>query len=186
MPVTAIRIHVTTLYICVSLLQISVESYSTRGQRPYFKRRGISTGQGEVSALCGWDVRPITNVFVPPARYDFTNPSILGFVKSYLAELALRLDIWFLLSRIVYQVYFYYTNLQCLPSLQPTMSLDFLQCRITSSFFMVALCNRADHYIFILFLSSSSFFFFFSSLNLSGWRLDVYHTLAHGVALVRI
>jgi len=28
-------------------------------------------------------------------------------------------------------------------------------------FFMVALCNRADHYIFILFLSSSSFFFFF-------------------------
>jgi len=27
--------------------------------------------------------------------------------------------------------------------------------------FMVALCNRADHYIFILFLSSSSFFFFF-------------------------
>ena len=54
---------------------------------------------------------------------------------------------------------------------------------------MVALCNRADHYIFILFLllllllSSSSFF---SSPNLSGRRLDVYHTLAHGVALVRI
>jgi len=48
---------------------------------------------------------------------------------------------------------------------------------------MVALCNRADHYIFILFLSS---FFFFSSPNLSGRRLDVYHTLAHGVALVRI
>ena len=46
---------------------------------------------------------------------------------------------------------------------------------------MVALCNRADHYIFILFLSSFS-----SSPNLSGRRLDVYHTLAHGVALVRI
>ena len=27
--------------------------------------------------------------------------------------------------------------------------------------FMVALCNRADHYIFILFLLSSSFFFLF-------------------------
>ena len=58
-------------------------------------------------------------------------------------------------------------------------------------FFMVAICNRADHYIFILFLSSFfllSFFFlsFFSSPNLSGRRLDVYHTLAHGVALVRI
>ena len=48
---------------------------------------------------------------------------------------------------------------------------------------MVALCNRADHNIFMLFLS---FFFFFSSPNLSGRRLDVYHTLAHGVALVRI
>jgi len=51
---------------------------------------------------------------------------------------------------------------------------------------MVALCNRADHYIFTLFLS---FFFlssFFSSPNLSGRRLDVYHSSAHGVALVQI
>ena len=30
----------------------------------------------------------------------------------------------------------------------------------SSRLFMVALCNRADHYIFILFLSSSSFSFF--------------------------
>jgi len=50
---------------------------------------------------------------------------------------------------------------------------------------MVALCNRADHYIFILFLLSF-FFFFFSSPNLSGRRLDVRHTSTHGVALVRI
>ena len=35
---------------------------------------------------------------------------------------------------------------------------------------------------FFLLLSS----FFFSSPNLSGLKLDVYHTLAHGVALVRI
>jgi len=49
--------------------------------------------------------------------------------------------------------------------------------------FMVALCNRADHYIFILFLLSS---FFISSPNLSGRRLDVYHASTHGVALVRI
>ena len=48
---------------------------------------------------------------------------------------------------------------------------------------MVALCNRADHNIFMLFLLLSSFF---SSPNLSGRRLDVYHTLACGVALVRI
>jgi len=62
-------------------------------------------------------------------------------------------------------------------------------------FFMVALCNRADHmyfhpvvcsFFFSFYLSSSFFFFFFSSPTLSGRRLDVYHTLAHGVALVRI
>jgi len=49
--------------------------------------------------------------------------------------------------------------------------------------FMVALCNRADHYIFELWFLS---FFFFSSPNLSGRRLDVYHISTHGVALVRI
>ena len=49
------------------------------------------------------------------------------------------------------------------------------------------LCNGAGHYIFFpvvsfyLLLSS-----FFSSPNLSGRRFDVYHTLTHGVALVRI
>jgi len=50
---------------------------------------------------------------------------------------------------------------------------------------MVALCNRADHYIFILwFLLLSSSSSCFSSPNLSGRRLDVYHTSTHGVALV--
>ena len=48
---------------------------------------------------------------------------------------------------------------------------------------MVALCNRADHYIFALWFLS---FFFLSSPNVSGRRLDVYHTSTHGVALVRI
>ena len=46
---------------------------------------------------------------------------------------------------------------------------------------MVALCNRADHYI----LHCGYFFLsFFSSPNLSRRRLDVYHTSTHGVALV--
>jgi len=74
------------------------------------------------------------------------------------------------------------------------VSHNFTSCLIRRRTFgltvlvMVALCNRADHNIFRLFLLSSSsfFFFFFSSPNLSGRRLDVYHTLAHGVALVRI
>jgi len=50
---------------------------------------------------------------------------------------------------------------------------------------MVALWNRADHYIFalwfLLLLSS-----FFSSPNLSRRRLDVCHTSTHDVALVQI
>jgi len=49
---------------------------------------------------------------------------------------------------------------------------------------MVALCNRADHYVFMLWIVLLSSFF--PSPNLSGRRLDVYHTLAHVVALVRI
>jgi len=49
---------------------------------------------------------------------------------------------------------------------------------------MTALCNMAGHYIFALwFLLLSSLF---SSPNLSRRRLDVYRTLTHGVALVRI
>jgi len=54
---------------------------------------------------------------------------------------------------------------------------------------MAALCNRSGHYIFALWFLSIfylSIFFLFSSPNLSVRRLDVYHTLTHGVALVRI
>jgi len=47
---------------------------------------------------------------------------------------------------------------------------------------MAALHSRCGHYIFVCPVS----FFFFSSPNLSGRRLDVYHTSTHGVALVRI
>jgi len=49
-------------------------------------------------------------------------------------------------------------------------------------FVMAALWNRAGHYIFALWFLSS---LFYSSPNLSGRRLDVYHTSTHGVALVR-
>ena len=52
---------------------------------------------------------------------------------------------------------------------------------------MAALCNSGA----IIFLPCNfylllSIFYLFSSPNLSGRRLDVYHTLTHGVALVRI
>jgi len=47
--------------------------------------------------------------------------------------------------------------------------------------------RQGDHYVghWPTFLVLS-IFFFFSSPNLSGHRLDVYHTSTHGVALVRI
>jgi len=51
---------------------------------------------------------------------------------------------------------------------------------------LAALWNRAGHYIFPVISIYRSIFFFFSSPNLSGRRLDVYHTSTHGVALVRI
>ena len=51
--------------------------------------------------------------------------------------------------------------------------------------FMVAICNRADHYIFMLWFVLL-LLLFFSSPNLSRRRLDVCHTSTHGVALVRI
>jgi len=53
-----------------------------------------------------------------------------------------------------------------------------------ASFIMVALWNRADHYIFMLWFLSS--IYLFSSPDLSGRALDVYHTSTHGVALVQI
>jgi len=49
---------------------------------------------------------------------------------------------------------------------------------------MAALCNRAGHYIFALWFLLLSFFI--SLPNLSGRRLNVYHTSTQGVALVRI
>ena len=42
----------------------------------------------------------------------------------------------------------------------PRVVSSFHRLGLHAEFFMVALCNRADHYIFILFLLSSSFFFF--------------------------
>ena len=67
-------------------------------------------------------------------------------------------------------------------------------------FVTVALWNRAGHYIFVLFIAalcnrgplyfcpviSIVFYLFFLAYNLSGHRLDLYHTSTHGVALVRI
>jgi len=63
-------------------------------------------------------------------------------------------------------------------------------CVLRRPLVMVALCNRANHYIFALWFLSFFFFFlssfFLSSPNLSSRRLDVYHTSTHGVDLVRI
>ena len=61
-------------------------------------------------------------------------------------------------------------------------------CDVTSpKVFMAALCNRGPLY-FCPVISNfylSIFFFFYSSPNLSGRRLDVYHTLTHSANLER-
>jgi len=62
----------------------------------------------------------------------------------------------------------------------------FDHCCVTNlplSLFMVAVCNRADHYIFMMWFLLLSSFYLFSSPNFSVRRLDVYHTFTHGVAL---
>jgi len=53
---------------------------------------------------------------------------------------------------------------------------------------MAALRSRCGYCIFDLWflLLLASLFLLFSSRNLSGRRVDVYHTSTHGVALVRI
>ena len=54
-------------------------------------------------------------------------------------------------------------------------------------FFMAALCNRGPLYFCpVISIYRLSSIYLFSSPNLSGRRLDVYHTLTHGVTLVRI
>jgi len=58
----------------------------------------------------------------------------------------------------------------------------FFVCRARTCY--GALSNRAGHYIFILWFLS--IFYLFSSPNLSGRRVDVYHTSTHDVALLRI
>jgi len=56
---------------------------------------------------------------------------------------------------------------------------------VVSSFFMVALYNTADHYIFALWLLSFYLFLFPRLISAAGDWI-VYHTSTHGVALVRI
>jgi len=66
--------------------------------------------------------------------------------------------------------------------------VDFDYSKSTQCLVMAALWNKASHYIFIHPVVSFFYlsFYIFSSPNLSGRRLDVYHTSTHGVALLRI
>ena len=76
---------------------------------------------------------------------------------------------------------------ELLDQLQVTSSLMIIESYkmmhvIFLALFMAAVRSRCGHYIFALWFLSS--IFFYSSPNVSGRRLDVYHTSTHGVALV--
>jgi len=51
---------------------------------------------------------------------------------------------------------------------------------------MAALRSRCGHCIYFAAVGTFFFFLGFSSPNLSGRRLDVYHTSTHALALVRM
>jgi len=80
-----------------------------------------------------------------------------------------------LVSRLLYLSF--YTALWFIITKTTARTLQLLLLLI-----MATLRNRAGHYIFALWFLSS--FYLFSSPNLSGRRLDVYHTSTHSVALV--
>jgi len=64
---------------------------------------------------------------------------------------------------------------------QARRSIYCLHCSVSYFLIMAALRSRCGHCIFVLFL-----LLFYSSPNLSGRRLDVYHTSTHGAAVVQI
>ena len=59
-------------------------------------------------------------------------------------------------------------------------AMELVDIRLCNDFIMAALLSRCGHYI----LSCDFYLIFYSSPNLSGRRLDVYHTSAHAVVLV--
>ena len=112
----------------------------------------------------------VLGVDVTISRYVLRNSTITG--RDFITRLLLK-DVCI------------YTNL---PPLLHNIHLNILLmfALYVLTFIMVALCNRADRYIFALLFLSVYLSFFFSSPNLIGRTLDVYHTLTHDVALVRI
>ena len=66
------------------------------------------------------------------------------------------------------------------------MRLSCKGCFVISHLWRWELLQTGDCQVGIDTLIANILVLFFSSPNLSGRRLDVYHTVAHGVALVRI
>jgi len=86
-------------------------------------------------------------------------------------------------SDCLYSLYGWLYKLLPLTEFAQNLALDFIQQSIVSHnyWFCCLWLSRCGHYIFVLFL-----LLFFSSPNLSGRRMDVYHTSTHDVVLVRI
>ena len=114
----------------------------------------------------------------------FYSPNILAVGSSHVGEDSLSHHVDPAIGVYIIDRYTYYA-LEFLESVQPDSQHTMAQ------FLKVSFLLWSPYVIGQTISFSSCFFFlllssFFSSPNLSGRRLDVYHTLAHGVALVRI
>jgi len=147
----------TRMHLSFNLVNVYAKTFTAASNKTQ-----MVLGHGNSITACIGQQPPVTSACQPSVKFVHSNPLLLHQVAKTSC------------CAIAY-------------SIVDNLSTGF--CHFAAILFMVALYNRADHYIFALwFLSSFLFFFlsFFSSPNLSGRRLDVYHTSTHGVALVRI
>jgi len=127
----------------------------------------------------------------PSASFDI-DISIYQFLLETADEFCLRpAPTDYVLGRCVYIVLFTYLTTEMVPVTPLTRTLA--SSPVFKCFMYWPLLYTYVHYGHpikdgrpLYFRPVVSFFFFFSSPNLSGRRLDVYHTSTHGVALVQI
>ena len=142
-------------------------------------------GRSLGAKISGGTGRPLANIFIPLERQGRPWGIFFGFYKTRYILLSDSANCT-VLRAVVLTQFWHVTDGQT----------DGRNCRSQYSACNVVCCKNevsslwSPYVIGQTIIFSSCFFLlfllFFCSPNLSGRRLDVYHTLAHGVALVRI